>query len=384
MQTELLAESRLDEIDAFFDACPESVAQQTTAWRDVIAPLGPDEPIFLGCRDGGRLVGVLPAYRFEGPLGAILTSVPQPGALGGVAHLPGADAEAVYASLVGALLDTARDRRCALTTVIENPLRPDRALYDRFMKPDFVLENRTLILDLERDVGADGECLKASANLRRNLRKARSGEAWIDDAQTLENVQAWHALHAARHATIGAEPLPERLFTTALRVMVPRDKARFFFVRLASTGGMIAGGFYLFHGLMIDAFMTAIADDHAHLSPNHLLGAHTIAWARARGLRYYNWEPSPPSGGVDRFKRQWGSRDAAYHYLTRITGDAAPFLRSTPEAVSRAYPRHYVLPFDRIGAAAAAAEGASSTRAAAWNALGGGGGATGRRADEPS
>jgi len=368
METEILTESRRDEIDAFFEACPESFAQQTTAWRDVIAPIGPDEPIFLGCRDGGRLVGVLPAYRFAGPMGAILTSVPQPGALGGVAALPGADRESVYSALVEALLKVARDRDCSLATVIENPFRPDRALYDRTLEPDFVLENRTLVLDLDDDVGPSGTCLHASENLRRNLRKALSGETVIDDTQTSENVDAWYAIHAGRHGRIGAAPLPRALFTNALHFMVPRDKARFFFVRLASTGEMIGGGFYLFHGRVIDAFMTALRDEHARLAPNHLLGAHTIAWAKRRGLRFYNWEPSPPSGGVDRFKRQWGSRDMAYHYLTRITGDAEALLRSTPEEISRSYPRHYVLPFDRIGAAGSAAR-AASTRAAAWNAL---------------
>ena len=60
------------ELDAFFSACPTSFAQQTPGWRDVIAGRGVDEPLFLLCREGARLVGVLPAYRFEGPLGAIL------------------------------------------------------------------------------------------------------------------------------------------------------------------------------------------------------------------------------------------------------------------------------------------------------------------------
>ena len=63
------------ELDRFFEACPTSFAQQTTGWRNVITGAGSDEPVFLGCRRHGRLVGVLPAYRFAGPLGAILTNV---------------------------------------------------------------------------------------------------------------------------------------------------------------------------------------------------------------------------------------------------------------------------------------------------------------------
>jgi hypothetical protein len=61
------------ELEAFFAACPTSFAQQTPAWRDAIASLGEDEPLYLGARREGSLVGVLPAWRFEGPLGAILT-----------------------------------------------------------------------------------------------------------------------------------------------------------------------------------------------------------------------------------------------------------------------------------------------------------------------
>ena len=67
------------ELDAFFATAPTSFAQQTPAWRDAIASLGEDEPLYLGARRAGRLVGVLPAWRFAGPLGAILTSAAQAG-----------------------------------------------------------------------------------------------------------------------------------------------------------------------------------------------------------------------------------------------------------------------------------------------------------------
>ena len=88
-------------------------------------------------------------------------------------------------------------------------------------------------------------------------------------------------------------------------------------------------------------------------------------------MRFYNWQGSPPGGGVYRFKRQWGSRDYSYCYLTRITGDPAPFLRSSVREIGRGYRWHYVLPFDRIGSNARPGRGAS-TRRGAWDALEGG------------
>jgi len=73
------------EIEGFLQSCPTSFAQQTPQWRSVITGIDRDEATWLGCRRDGKLVGVLPAYRFVGPLGAILCSSAQAGALGGAA-----------------------------------------------------------------------------------------------------------------------------------------------------------------------------------------------------------------------------------------------------------------------------------------------------------
>lgn len=354
-------------LDAFFEACPTSFAQQTPGWRDVITAIDRDEPLFLACSEGGALCGVLPAYRFEGPLGAILTSVPQAGPLGGVAVHPEADAPPLYTALLDAFAALARERDCALASVITNPIWPDRELYGPFAA-DFTLENSCLVLDLERAVGADGSLRSASSHVRRNLRQAEEVGFDVDDAASPENVEVWYAIHEARHREIGATPLPRALFLAALEHMVPRGKARFFFVRLRESGAMVGGGFYVHHGGVIDALMPSVASEWARSGANYVLASHSIRWARAAGLHHYNWQGSPPGGGVARFKRQWGSDERSYSYLTRMTGDARPFLESTPQAVRDGYRWHYALPFDRIGRAPDAAPGASE-RADAWNAL---------------
>lgn len=354
-----------DELWSFFDACPTSVAQQTPGWRDVIAAIGVDEPLFLACRDGDALVGVLPAYRYEGPFGAILDSAVQAGPLGGVAVLPDADTGAVHGALLGAFVELARDRDCALASVLTNPFWPDRDLCARHLAPDYVLENRCQVLDLGAALDDDGELKGGSSNLKRNLRKARSGPLRIDEEQSAENLEEWYGIHAERHREIGATPLPEALFQGALRYMVPRDRARFFFVRHADSGEMLAGGFYVHHGQVIDALMPSLRSESAGLGPNYLLAFHSMRWAKQRGLRFYNWQGSPPGSGVERFKRQWGSCDVSYAYLTRVTGDASRFHASTPQAVADAYRWHYALPYDQIGAGA---HGSVSTRDAAWTA----------------
>ncbi len=354
------------ELEAFFAACPTSFAQQTPAWRNVIASLGEDEPLFLGCRQGRDLVGVLPAYHFQGPLGGILTSCAQAGPLGGVAVLPDANARPVYRALLGRFVELAADRSCAVATAIGNPFWPDAGLYEEFLAPDYTLQNVCQVLDLESALDADGNFTGGTRHLRRNLRKAQSGRLSVDEAQTAANVEEWYELHAARHREIGATPLPRTLVFAALEHAVPRGKARFFFVRTAEGGEMAAGGLYLCHGRVIDAFMPSLRGEFAGLAPNYLLALHSQSWARARGIRWYNWQASPPDGGVHRFKRQWGSRDAVYYYFTRITGDVEPFHRSTVAFVRDAYSGHYVMPFDKIGVEPSATLCVSS-REDAWH-----------------
>src|SRR5207249_1087653 len=75
--------------DALFAACPAAFVQQSSPWAEAIAPLGPDRVILLLFHDGTRDVAGLPLYLFEGPSGPVLTSVPQPGPLGGVFVRPG-------------------------------------------------------------------------------------------------------------------------------------------------------------------------------------------------------------------------------------------------------------------------------------------------------
>lgn len=354
------------ELEAFFAACPTSVAQQTVGWRDVITRTGADEPLFLACRRAGELVGVLPAYRYAGPLGAILTSCAQAGPLGGVACRADAPHEPVYAALLEAFVALAQARDCAFATVISNPFWPDVEICARVLRPHYVLENACQVLDLAEAFDAQGRLASASSGLRRNLHKAESAPFAIDEEQSAANVEAWYEIHAARHREIGAMPLPRALFQAALEHMVPRDKARFLFVRRSQTGELAGGGFYVHHGSVLDAFMPSVPAEPARLGAGFVLAWHSIQWARRRGVRFYNWQASPPESGTARFKRQWGSRDLPYHFLTRVTGDAGPFLRSDVETIRDGYAWHYVLPFDRLGEGSVPETCVHSSRSGAW------------------
>jgi hypothetical protein len=355
------------ELDAFFAAARHSVVQQTCLWGDVIRRLGDDEPYVLGCRRGTKLVAALPAYRFAGALGAILTSVPQIGPLGGVALRDETEADEAYPLLLAAMLETASRAGCSLATVVTSPFWSDAERYRRARPPDFELENVCQVLDLDAALDDEGALRSPASHLRRNAARAENGALLVDDAQTPENVAAWYEIHAERHRQIGATPLPRTLFAACLERAVPDDKAKFFFVRRADSGAMVGGGLYVHHGLVVDALMPSVASAALQLRPSYLLALHSMRWARQRGLRFYNWQGSPPGGGVRRFKEQWGSRDRRYSFLTWVTGDVTAFRRASVADVKHNYPGHYVLPFDRIGTGLDTG-GRPSSRTAAWRA----------------
>ena len=152
---------------------------------------------------------MLPAWRFQGPLGAILTSCVQAGPLGGVVCHPAADRELVYAALLDGFLELARQDGCALATVITNPFWPDRELCEKQLAPDYVLENVCQALDLATGIDGAGAPTGGSQNLRRNLRRAESGALVIDEEQSPANLEAWYAVHERRHREIGAHAAPE-------------------------------------------------------------------------------------------------------------------------------------------------------------------------------
>ena len=364
------AEAATDaELQELLDACPASFAQQTPAWRDVITSIDGDQAQFVTCRRDGQLVGVLPAYRYAGPLGAIFVSCAQAGPLGGVACRAGVDPEPVYGSLLQAFQSHAASSGCGLATVITNPFWPDRELCERLLQPDYVLENRCQALDLEEHIDEQGNFQGADMKLRYNLRRAQKGVLLVDEDQTSANVNAWHQIHSQRHTELGIEPLPLSMFTRALESVVPQDKGRFFFVRLAESGEMVAGGLFLYHGSVIDMLISSGSNEHARHRTNYLTALHAMRFARRRGLRTFNWQGSPPNSGVYHYKMSWGSRDVSYAYLTKITGEVEPFLASTPAEIGAGYRWHYALPFDRVGPGRDAGRGPSS-RADAWSSSG--------------
>lgn len=336
--------------DALFDACPDAFIQQSTWWAEAIQELGPDRPIFLLCRDGARDIAGLPLYLFEHRLGNILTSVPQPGPMGGVFCREGlaeADMEGAYGALLERASRIAEESRCLTLTIMTNPFRPDLPLCERHLSPDHVLENFTQYVPLDEAVPGGRVALRGlgrRSNLSRNLRKAHEAGFEVTACDAEADLEAWCRLHEERHTEVGARPLDRKLFRNILGVLGPRGKAGLLLVR---AGREIASGcLYVYHRSVMDVFMLSMNPRYVGQAPNFLNTEHSLHWARRMGVRLYNWQSSPGrESGVYRYKRQWGSLEAPYHFVTRRLCAPERLREIGVEALKAEYPRHYVVPF---------------------------------------
>lgn len=326
--------------DALHQACPDAFVQQSTAWAKVIGDIGPDEAFFLLCSDGERDVAALPLYLYRHPLGSILNSVPQQGGLGGIfcrSDLRGAAKQAAYDALLTAAVKLAEEQRCLTLSIITNPFDPDVALYDRALAPDLWFENFLQFVPLAgaRPVMSHGH--------RQNLNRAARSGLEVRDCRDSAELAAWYAIHTKRHGEIGAAPYDRRLFEHLFFDLVPRGHAR---LLLACDGDrIVAGTFFIRHQRVLSTLMISQDSDHAAKRPNFAILDAAMRWAAADGVHVFNWESSAGKDGVFEFKRQWGSEERIYYYVTRVFCGRERLLEIGLDRIKQHYGGHYVVPF---------------------------------------
>lgn len=326
--------------DALFARCPDAFIQQSTRWAEVIAPLGPDHATFLLAERDGVAVAGLPLYRFDGPAGAVMTSVPQAGPLGGIFAAPELTPdlrEDAYAALLAAAVAAARDGRCRTLTLITDPLAGDIGLYRRHLRPDLEFENFTQWVPVD-DVVTDG---RMSLPGMGRVRRARIDGLTVRQLPP-DDFAEWYDLHVRRHQELGAPPLPRALLHGLMQHLWPRGEC--FLLGVEHQGQLVSGGQFVLHRNVCDVFITGM--DRRYGNANYALTAAALEECARRGVAVMNWQSSAARGnGVYLFKAQWRARDVPYFFVTRLLDDPAPLLALGKAGLAAAYPWHYVLPF---------------------------------------
>jgi hypothetical protein len=332
--------------DRLFESCAQAFIQQSASWAEIIRDLSPDRPIFLLALDGDEPVGGLPLYLYESEPGPIITSVPHAGPLGGVFCLPGLDPDPIYAALLAKADAVARDNRCLALSIITNPMADDIDHYRRHLHPTVTFENFTQVVPLEVAVRDGQFCLPDNdeRNPGRTIRKAEAAGLVPVLATEDQQFEAWYAVHRQRHGELGLQPLSESLLHRIWRDLGRENKA---FLQLVMSGEEIATGcLFIHHRDVCDAFIMSMASKFSKAAPNYLLTKAALLEMARRGIKTFNWQSSARRGdGVYNFKKQWGSREERYFFVTRTYCPDATILALGKEGARRHYPDHFLVPF---------------------------------------
>lgn len=221
-------------------------------------------------------------------------------------------------------------------TLITNPFQNDFALYEKYLRPDFVFENFTQSTPLP-DFSKPGE------SDHRNINKARRAGCTVRFCEEAAMLLPWYRIHEKRHAEIGALPLDIKLFKNIVRELIPRQKASWLIAEL--DGKIISGCFYVHHRHVADVYMQSMDSEHSSISPNTLITDFSIRWFKERQFKIYNWQSSQNRFcGVYAYKQRWQSVDSPYYFVTKILGDMSPWKNLGAEEISHQYPWHYTVP----------------------------------------
>lgn len=332
--------------DELIDACPQAFIQQTTLWAEIVSGIGPDEPIFLMAIEHGAAVAGLPLYLYQGPAGSILTSVPQLGPLGGVFVRPGPAAEEAYSALLAEADRIARERGCIALTLITSPLRDDLDLYVRHLVPDLIFENFTQVVDLQRVIDGGRWILpdNSNGNPGKTIKAAKAAGLTAKQPESEHEFDRWLAVHQQRNRELGLSPCPEALLRNIQSLAIPKRCA---FLQLVLAGDQVAAGsLFIQHREVCDVYLISMNSEFKRKAPNYLVFEQALIEMARRGVRWLNWQSSPSRGdGVYRFKKQWGSEERLYYFVTKLYGDPARLQSLGAEGLRKGYPGHYVVPF---------------------------------------
>jgi hypothetical protein len=326
--------------EKFLDNCPDSFLQQTTDWANVIKDEGPDTPIFLLYEENNKDIAGIPLYLFKEDLGNILTSIPQPGPMGGIItknDISQNKRKRIYKNLMEYIDKIAIKNNCILFCTITNPFIDDYFFYKDIFEPDFELENFTQIIDLNKP-------LSLSHGVRNNINKAKKLNLHVNRKIDSEIFSEWYEIHKKRHEELGVIPLEKELLHKIIFMII--NTGRGDFISIHKGKKIIAGGIFIHNKYTMDVYMLSFDNSYSQFKPNYIIIDEIIEIAGKKKINFFNWQSSAKrNDGVYEFKRQWGSKEMKYYYLTKLYCSPEDIKIIGKNNIKTKYKNHFLLPF---------------------------------------
>jgi FemAB-related protein (PEP-CTERM system-associated) len=286
------------EWDAFISSCHGASGYHCYAWRGILEQSFGHRPVYLACRDGEDLVGVLPLVHMKSRLfGNFLVSLPFV-TYGGLLCRDEAAAQA----LLG-LAAEIRRRSGAKHVELRHCGDADPGLPDRRHKVAMVLPLAG---------GEEGMWKGFGAKVRNQVRKAKKAglEAVWGGIELLDD---FYTVFVRNMRDLGTPVYAKTFFAHVLEGLPGQTSL----VAIRLAGRPVAAGLLYWHGETLEIPWASSIRDYNSLCPNNLMYWEAIRHGLALGLKRFDLGRSTPGAGTYRFKEQWGARpqELRWHYI---------------------------------------------------------------------
>lgn len=355
LSIELLHHSMADDYDRLICSTEQGLLYASWQYRIFLERLlGSALPLYLVAREGGSIVGALPAFLWcSSPYGKVLNSLPFYGSNGGIVVSPAvAEPAAVQKALLNGFYELAANYQVVSSTIITNPLDPDYDFYEKesrySLKDTRIGQLVHLPSDTNRKESVNDDLFALYHQKTRNaIRKAQKSGVICRHSDEPAVLETLAALHQDNIQAIGGLAKPWSVFDTIRSVF--RYDADYRVYVAERDHRIIAALLVLFFNRTAEYFCPATLEAERVYQPMSLLIYEAMIEAVQRGLKYWNWGGTwLTQGGVYDFKKRWGTFDANYYYYTRVWDEGVLF--ATKDHLLREYPFFYVVPFSALKA----------------------------------
>lgn len=318
-----------------------SPLSHTLAYRKTLIDAGAGDPRYLCAWEQQELRAVLPGFVKSSALGRVYNSLPLVQSPGGIVFAGDATADerlTLTRALVRALAEAAREETFDVCTFVATPYEPlpeELAEVEAELPHRYRMSRTTRVLELRAP-------LRLSHAAREALRKATAAEPQQHHARTEAEAHLVYDLYAGNMHRLGVVPRPWAFYQSLFRHAGPGG-ARFVWAEVA--GQPTCAFVLLCHGDVVDYHSVGNTAMGRQLQIATWLCVQEISAARERGQLFWNWGVSP-TPAVAAWKAHFGGAERSYDVLGFAGPRTGAWRRLAPQALSAAFPDHFVLPYD--------------------------------------
>ena len=321
---------------------PSVLAYHYPLYRDMLLEIGVGKAAYLGAFEGDRMVGALPGFLKETELGTCYSSLPYFGPNAGVVvDETDTSANELRRKLLGSALSLLQDQPHALTASFYSPfLSESWDSYRQALGDAIEVDKQTQYLNLDRLTGFD-------ASVTYDIRKAQKAGVSVSTDLTDDKVSASYQIYAENCREFAIPQKPWAAVRKLAQEGCANGLARVYFAHHQSE---IVGALLVLWSKQTSSYYLPCTRTSARaLQSSTLLIAQAIGEARAAGLKYWNWESSPPDqAGVFNFKKKWGSLVSPYKIFVKRFCEESELQQIGRARLDRSFPYFFVYPHSQL------------------------------------